>query len=54
MGGHQGVPEPYVILKEFVCEAVYDPPEERESPQAQNPEDSPPKDVRQDGKPGPS
>jgi hypothetical protein len=54
MGGHRGVPEPYIILEECVGEAIYDSPEDGENAKGQSPElpTPPPKDARQDKKPG--
>ena len=53
MGGHRGVPEPYIILEECVGEAIYDSPEDGDGPKGESPIKSPPspKDTRPDKKP---
>ena len=53
MGGHRGVPEPYIILEECVGEAIYDAPEDGDNAMGQSPEvpPLPPKDARQDDAP---
>jgi len=38
MEGHQGVPEPYIVLEECVGEAIYDSPEDSESATGHSPE----------------
>jgi hypothetical protein len=56
MGGHRGVPEPYIILEECVGEAIYDSPEDGDKTKGESPRTSPPppKDVRPDKNPGPN
>jgi hypothetical protein len=53
MEGHQGMPEPYIILEESVAEAIYDSPEGGDNATGQSPEISPlpPKDVSEDKNP---
>jgi hypothetical protein len=54
MGGHRGVPEPYIILEECVGEAIYDSPEDEDKDKGASPKSSPPspKDARPDKKSG--